>query len=165
MPVPQENSLFVEQASCLSLENGARCELKPTTECDEKAINCSPLKEDFRCETGVFNPCRTGSQTRDSIENMNTAEPSLTKTELRKSLLNTRKSLSAQEWRQKRRSPLQPPAKLALIHRSKNNPRLLQLSPRTRFKSPIYIFCGGGILAAQFWRQARCLSHKSHSHP
>ncbi|MEG4518000.1 MULTISPECIES: 5-formyltetrahydrofolate cyclo-ligase [unclassified Microcoleus] len=32
---------------------------------------------------------------------MNTAEPSLTKTELRKSLLNTRKSLSAQEWRQK----------------------------------------------------------------
>ncbi|UNU26605.1 5-formyltetrahydrofolate cyclo-ligase [Microcoleus vaginatus] len=32
---------------------------------------------------------------------MNTAEPSLTKTELRKSLLHTRKSLSAQEWRQK----------------------------------------------------------------
>ncbi|PSB25220.1 5-formyltetrahydrofolate cyclo-ligase [filamentous cyanobacterium Phorm 46] len=32
---------------------------------------------------------------------MNTPEPSLTKTELRKSLLNTRKSLSAQEWRQK----------------------------------------------------------------
>lgn len=32
---------------------------------------------------------------------MNTAEPSLTKTELRKSLLNTRKSLSAQKWRQK----------------------------------------------------------------
>ncbi|MEG4207706.1 5-formyltetrahydrofolate cyclo-ligase [Microcoleus sp. Pol7_A1] len=32
---------------------------------------------------------------------MNTAEPSLTKTELRRSLLNTRKSLSAQEWRQK----------------------------------------------------------------
>ncbi|MEG4350831.1 5-formyltetrahydrofolate cyclo-ligase [Microcoleus sp. LAD1_D3] len=32
---------------------------------------------------------------------MNTPEPSLTKTELRKSLLNTRKSLSAQEWREK----------------------------------------------------------------
>ncbi len=32
---------------------------------------------------------------------MNTPEPSLTKTELRRSLLNTRKSLSAQEWRQK----------------------------------------------------------------
>src|SRR4028118_1127105 len=32
---------------------------------------------------------------------MNTPQPSLTKTELRKSLLNTRKSLSAQEWRQK----------------------------------------------------------------
>ncbi|MEG3901187.1 5-formyltetrahydrofolate cyclo-ligase [Microcoleus sp. B4-C5] len=32
---------------------------------------------------------------------MNTAQPSLTKTELRKSLLNTRKSLSAPEWRQK----------------------------------------------------------------
>jgi len=47
----------------------------------------------------------------------------------------------------KERETLQPPAKLALIHPSKNNPRLLQLSPRTRFKSPIYIFCGGGILA------------------
>ncbi|MEG4013453.1 MULTISPECIES: 5-formyltetrahydrofolate cyclo-ligase [unclassified Microcoleus] len=32
---------------------------------------------------------------------MNTAEPSLTKTELRKSFLKTRKSLSAQEWREK----------------------------------------------------------------
>ncbi|MBE9186016.1 5-formyltetrahydrofolate cyclo-ligase [Microcoleus sp. LEGE 07076] len=32
---------------------------------------------------------------------MNSIEPSLTKTELRKSLLNTRKSLSAQEWREK----------------------------------------------------------------
>ncbi len=32
---------------------------------------------------------------------MNTPEPSLTKTELRKSLLFTRKSLSAQEWREK----------------------------------------------------------------
>ncbi len=32
---------------------------------------------------------------------MNTPEPSLTKTELRKSLLNTRKSVSAKEWRQK----------------------------------------------------------------
>ncbi len=32
---------------------------------------------------------------------MNTPEPSLTKTELRKSLLNTRKSISAQEWREK----------------------------------------------------------------
>ncbi len=32
---------------------------------------------------------------------MNTPEPSLTKTELRKSLLNTRKSLPAQEWTQK----------------------------------------------------------------
>ncbi|WP_293133760.1 5-formyltetrahydrofolate cyclo-ligase [Microcoleus sp. bin38.metabat.b11b12b14.051] len=32
---------------------------------------------------------------------MNTPEPSLTKTELRRSLLNTRKSLPAQEWRQK----------------------------------------------------------------
>jgi len=28
--VPQENLLFVEQASCLLSENGARCELKPT---------------------------------------------------------------------------------------------------------------------------------------
>ncbi|MEG4302651.1 hypothetical protein QUB16_08010, partial [Microcoleus sp. D3_18a_C4] len=63
------------------LNNGARCELKPTTECNENAINCSPLLEDFRCETGVFNPCRTGSQTRDSIANMNTPQPSLTKTE------------------------------------------------------------------------------------
>ncbi|WP_242718138.1 hypothetical protein [Microcoleus vaginatus] len=26
MPVPQENSLFVEQASCLLSENSARCE-------------------------------------------------------------------------------------------------------------------------------------------
>ena len=32
---------------------------------------------------------------------MNTPQPSLTKTKLRKSLLNTRKSLSASEWRQK----------------------------------------------------------------
>ncbi|MCY7386440.1 MAG: 5-formyltetrahydrofolate cyclo-ligase [Microcoleus sp. CAN_BIN18] len=32
---------------------------------------------------------------------MNTHQPSLTKTELRKSLLNTRKSLSASEWKQK----------------------------------------------------------------
>jgi 5-formyltetrahydrofolate cyclo-ligase len=32
---------------------------------------------------------------------MNTPQPSLTKTKLRKSLLNTRKSLSAQEWTQK----------------------------------------------------------------
>jgi 5-formyltetrahydrofolate cyclo-ligase len=32
---------------------------------------------------------------------MNTPQPSLTKTELRRSLLNTRKSLSAPEWRQK----------------------------------------------------------------
>jgi len=32
---------------------------------------------------------------------MNSPEPSLTKTELRRSLLNTRKSLSAQQWREK----------------------------------------------------------------
>ena len=32
---------------------------------------------------------------------MNTPQPSLTKIELRRSLLNTRKSLSAQEWREK----------------------------------------------------------------
>jgi hypothetical protein len=30
MPVPQENSLFVKQAGKPVLENGARCELKPT---------------------------------------------------------------------------------------------------------------------------------------
>ncbi|WP_445173555.1 hypothetical protein [Microcoleus sp.] len=28
--VPQENLLFVEQASCLLSDNRARCELKPT---------------------------------------------------------------------------------------------------------------------------------------
>jgi hypothetical protein len=27
------------------IENGAISQLKPTTECDEKAINCSPLLE------------------------------------------------------------------------------------------------------------------------
>ncbi|MEG4325445.1 5-formyltetrahydrofolate cyclo-ligase, partial [Microcoleus sp. herbarium5] len=55
---------------------------------------------------------------------MNTAEPSLTKTELRKSLLNTRKSLSAQEWRQKsdricnhlQKSPLFTQAKTILAY-------------------------------------------------
>ncbi|MEG4008142.1 5-formyltetrahydrofolate cyclo-ligase [Microcoleus sp. Pol11C1] len=55
---------------------------------------------------------------------MNTAEPSLTKTELRKSLLNTRKSLSAQEWRQKsasicnhlQKSPLFTEAKTILAY-------------------------------------------------
>ena len=67
---------------------------------------------------------------------MNTAEPSLTKTELRKSLLNTRKSLSAQEWRQKRIS-LQPPCKTRPLHPSKNNPRLTSVVAKTRFKSPI----------------------------
>ena len=30
MPVPQENSLFVEQAGKPVLENGARCEFEPT---------------------------------------------------------------------------------------------------------------------------------------
>ncbi|MEG5007165.1 hypothetical protein [Microcoleus sp. B5-D4] len=29
MPVPQENSLFVEQAGKPVLENGARCEIQP----------------------------------------------------------------------------------------------------------------------------------------
>jgi len=29
MPTPQEKSLFVEQASCLLSENGARCEFEP----------------------------------------------------------------------------------------------------------------------------------------
>ena len=48
---------------------------------------------------------------------MNTAEPSLTKTELRKSLLNTRKSLSAQEWRQKSAS---------LCNRLQNSPIFTQ---------------------------------------
>ncbi|WP_293270248.1 5-formyltetrahydrofolate cyclo-ligase [Microcoleus sp. PH2017_02_FOX_O_A] len=79
---------------------------------------------------------------------MNTSQPSLTKTELRRSLLNTRKSLSAPEWRQKseilcnhlHNSPLFTEAKTILAYFS--------------FRQP-----------AQFWRQARCLSHKCHSHP
>jgi 5-formyltetrahydrofolate cyclo-ligase len=38
---------------------------------------------------------------RDSIANMNSPEPSLTKTELRKALLKTRKSLSPEAWKKK----------------------------------------------------------------
>ncbi|WP_242718584.1 hypothetical protein [Microcoleus vaginatus] len=66
MPVPQEeNLLFVEQASCLFLRMVLFGELKPTTECDKNAINCSPLLEDFRCETGVENPCLTPKVKRE----------------------------------------------------------------------------------------------------
>jgi 5-formyltetrahydrofolate cyclo-ligase len=54
-----------------------------------------------RSEAEGFNPCRTERKTRDSIGNMNNPEPSLTKTELRKSLLKTRKSLSPEKWREK----------------------------------------------------------------
>ncbi|TAG61305.1 MAG: 5-formyltetrahydrofolate cyclo-ligase [Oscillatoriales cyanobacterium] len=68
---------------------------------------------------------------------MNTPEPSLTKTELRRSLLNTRKSLPAQEWRQKseilcnhlHNSPLFTEAKTILAYFSFRHP--LFETPRT----------------------------------
>src|SRR6476661_3556846 len=39
------------------IENGARSQLKPTKETRSRInVGFSPLKEDFRCEPGVFNP-------------------------------------------------------------------------------------------------------------
>ena len=73
---------------------------------------------------------------------MNTPQPSLTKTELRRSLLNTRKSLSAPEWRQKseilcnhlQNSPLFTEAKTILAYfsfRQESDLSPLFVTPRT----------------------------------
>ena len=95
---------------------------------------------------------------------MNTPEPSLTKTELRKSLLNTRKSLSAQEWRQKsdricnrlQNSPLFTQAKTILAYFScRQEPDLspLFVTPR-KWGFPR---CVGSYLSWHVWQPGDAL--------
>jgi len=95
---------------------------------------------------------------------MNTPEPSLTKTELRRSLLNTRKSLSAPEWREKsdrlcnhlHNSPLFTQAKTILAYFSfRQEPDLspLFVTPR-KWGFPR---CVGSYLSWHIWQPGDAL--------
>lgn len=95
---------------------------------------------------------------------MNTPEPSLTKTELRKSLLNTRKSLSAQEWREKsdrlcnhlQNSPLFTQAKTILAYFScRQEPDLSPLF--TTPKKWGFPRCVGSYLSWHVWQPGDAL--------
>ncbi|MEK0178454.1 MAG: 5-formyltetrahydrofolate cyclo-ligase [Oscillatoriales cyanobacterium] len=95
---------------------------------------------------------------------MNTPEPSLTKTELRKSLLQTRKSLSAQEWREKsdricnhlQNSPLFTQAKTILAYFSfRQEPDLSPLF--TTPKKWGFPRCVGSYLSWHIWQPGDAL--------